>query len=82
VGDEPVELPGLSVALRPVDMPSFLADPSGYPSYLDLLLNQFDGLHTADHVLVNSFYELQPQVRTCTSFNITQKQNYPWIIRR
>ena len=63
VGEEPVELPGLSLGLRPVDMPSFLADSSGCPAYLDLLVNQFDGLPTADHVLVNSFYELQPQVR-------------------
>jgi len=63
VGEEPVELPGLSLGLRPVGMPSFLADSSGCPAYLDLLVKQFDGLHRADHVLVNSFYELQPQVR-------------------
>jgi hypothetical protein len=63
VGEEPVELPGMSLGLRPVDMPSFLADSSGCPAHLDLLVSQFDGLHTADHVLVNSFYELQPQVR-------------------
>ena len=63
VGEEPVELPGMSLGLRPVDMPSFLADSSGCPAHLDLLVSQFDDLHTADHVLVNSFYELQPQVR-------------------
>ncbi|KAJ1290440.1 hypothetical protein BS78_02G243400 [Paspalum vaginatum] len=56
-----VELPGLPAGLRPVELPSFLADPSDGPEYLDLLVSQFDNLHTADHVLVNSFYELQPQ---------------------
>ncbi|RLN36393.1 UDP-glycosyltransferase 74F2-like [Panicum miliaceum] len=55
------ELPGLPAGLRPADLPSFLAEPSDCPAYLDLLVNQFDGLDTADHVLVNSFHELQPQ---------------------
>ncbi|CAN6208676.1 unnamed protein product [Urochloa humidicola] len=58
---EPVDLPGLPAEFGPGDMPSFLAEPSDYPTYLDLLVNQFDGLDAADHVLVNSFYELQPQ---------------------
>jgi len=56
------ELPGLPAGLRPADLPSFLAQPGDCPAYLDLLVNQFDGLDTADHVLVNSFHELQPQV--------------------
>ncbi|CAL5087319.1 unnamed protein product [Urochloa decumbens] len=60
-GEEPVDLPGLPAGFVPGDMPSFLADPSVYPAYLDLLVNQFNGLDAADHVLVNSFYELQPQ---------------------
>ncbi|KAG2644642.1 UDP-glucosyltransferase UGT13248-like [Panicum virgatum] len=55
------ELPGLPAGLRPADLPSFLAQPGDCPAYLDLLVNQFDGLDTADHVLVNSFHELQPQ---------------------
>jgi pathogen-inducible salicylic acid glucosyltransferase len=29
---------------------------------LELLTSQFLGLGTADHVLVNSFYDLEPQV--------------------
>jgi len=49
------ELPGLPAGLRPADLPSFLAQPGDCPAYLDLLVNQFDGLDTADHVLVNSF---------------------------
>ncbi|TKW34163.1 hypothetical protein SEVIR_2G286400v4 [Setaria viridis] len=60
-GGEPVELPGLPAGLMPGDMPSFLAEPSDYPAYLDLLTNQFNGLDAADHVLINSFHELQPQ---------------------
>ncbi|CAD6342740.1 unnamed protein product [Miscanthus lutarioriparius] len=31
------------------------------PCFRELLLNQFLGLDTADHVLVNSFYDLEPQ---------------------
>ncbi|KAL6626452.1 hypothetical protein ACP70R_030178 [Stipagrostis hirtigluma subsp. patula] len=29
---------------------------------MELLKNQFLGLDTVDHVLVNSFYDLEPQV--------------------
>ncbi|RCV12529.1 hypothetical protein SETIT_2G276400v2 [Setaria italica] len=61
VGDEkPLELPGLLAGLRLRDLPTFLTDPDDR-AYLNLLVNQFAGLDTADHVLVNSFYELQPQ---------------------
>ncbi|RLN07631.1 crocetin glucosyltransferase 2-like [Panicum miliaceum] len=56
----PLELPGLPAGLRPRDLPTFMTDPADR-AYLDLLVNQFSGLDKADHVLVNSFYELQPQ---------------------
>ncbi|CAN6205318.1 unnamed protein product [Urochloa humidicola] len=61
-GDEspPLELPGLPAGLTPRDLPTFMTDPKDR-AYLDLLVNQFSGLDTADQVLVNSFYELQPQ---------------------
>ncbi|CAD6224221.1 unnamed protein product [Miscanthus lutarioriparius] len=65
--EEPLDLPGLPAGLRPADLPTFLTDPDDR-GYLDLLVNQFGGLDTADHVLVNSFYELQPQVRTPLHF--------------
>lgn len=61
LGEEQLEpLPGLPGGLRPRDLPTFLTDPDDR-AYLDLLVSQFVGLDTADHVLVNSFYELQPQ---------------------
>ena len=60
-GERPLELPGLPAGLRPRDLPTFMTDPDDR-AYLDLLVNQFSGLDEADHVLVNSFYELQPQV--------------------
>jgi len=65
--EEPLDLPGLPAGLRPADLPTFLTDPDDR-GYLDLLVNQFGGLETADHVLVNSFNELQPQVRTPLHF--------------
>ncbi|XP_006664936.2 UDP-glucosyltransferase UGT13248-like [Oryza brachyantha] len=61
-GEEPLQLPGLPVDLRLDELPTFLADTKGdSPAYLDLVVNQFKNLDMADHVLVNSFYELQPQ---------------------
>ncbi|RCV12523.1 hypothetical protein SETIT_2G275800v2 [Setaria italica] len=51
----------LSCQLEMSDMPTFLADTSYHPSFRKLLVNQFLGLDTADHVLVNSFYDLEPQ---------------------
>ncbi|CAN6175038.1 unnamed protein product [Urochloa humidicola] len=61
-GEEPLELlPGMPAGIVPGDLPSFLVEPSEYPAYLDMFVNQFDGLDAADHVLVNSFYELEPQ---------------------
>ncbi|OEL22039.1 UDP-glycosyltransferase 74F2 [Dichanthelium oligosanthes] len=62
VSGEPLQLPGLPAGLKLCDLPTFLthSDDSSR-AYVDLLANQFSGLDTADHVLVNSFYELQPQ---------------------
>ncbi|KQJ91066.1 UDP-glucosyltransferase UGT13248 [Brachypodium distachyon] len=61
IGEETLELPGLPAGLKRADLPTFLTDPSDCPAYLDLLLKQFVGLDSVDHVLVNSFHELQPQ---------------------
>uniref|UniRef100_A0A0D9XFQ3 Deoxynivalenol-UDP-glucosyltransferase n=1 Tax=Leersia perrieri TaxID=77586 RepID=A0A0D9XFQ3_9ORYZ len=62
-GDEEttLRLPGLSVGLRVDDLPTFIADTSDCPAYLNLVVSQFKNLEMADHVLVNSFHELQPQ---------------------
>ncbi|XP_040383441.1 UDP-glucosyltransferase UGT13248-like [Oryza brachyantha] len=56
-----VALPGLP-ALEPEGLPWFLmVGPGPYPAYFDLVMKQFDGLEIADDVLVNSFYELEPE---------------------
>uniref|UniRef100_A0A0E0M3G6 Glycosyltransferase n=1 Tax=Oryza punctata TaxID=4537 RepID=A0A0E0M3G6_ORYPU len=60
-GEEPVRLPGVSVSLRLDELPTLMVDTNGCPAYLDLAVNQFKDLDMADHVLVNSLYELQPQ---------------------
>ncbi|NP_001150551.2 indole-3-acetate beta-glucosyltransferase [Zea mays] len=54
-------LAGLSTQLEVDDMPTFLGDTRFPPCFRELLMNQFLGLDTADHVLVNSFYDLEPQ---------------------
>ncbi|OAY68134.1 UDP-glycosyltransferase 74F2 [Ananas comosus] len=56
----PVRLPGLP-PLEPEDLPSFMLGPGDYPAYLELVMNQFQGLRDADDVFINSFYELEPQ---------------------
>jgi pathogen-inducible salicylic acid glucosyltransferase len=57
------ELPGLPAGLGPADFPTFLTEPDGgCLAYLDLVLQQCQGFEVADHVLVNSFYELEIKV--------------------
>ncbi|GJM84386.1 hypothetical protein PR202_ga00048 [Eleusine coracana subsp. coracana] len=62
MAEVPAELPGLPSGLEPADFSTFLTEaPTGSSSYLDLLLQQCQGLEVADHALVNSFHELQTQ---------------------
>uniref|UniRef100_A0ACD5YFY7 Uncharacterized protein n=1 Tax=Avena sativa TaxID=4498 RepID=A0ACD5YFY7_AVESA len=56
-----VRLPGLP-ALEPEGLPWFLkVGPGMYPAYFEMVMSQFKGLELADDVLVNSFYELEPE---------------------
>ena len=52
----------LGVELGPEDVPPFAAAPESQPSFLKMAIGQFDGLEDTDDVLVNSFYELEPEV--------------------
>ncbi|KAL4631958.1 hypothetical protein ACB092_04G017100 [Castanea dentata] len=56
----PISIPGLPV-LELEDMPSFISVPGSYPAYFEMLLNQFSNSDKADAVLVNTFYELEPE---------------------
>lgn len=59
--DGVLRLPGLP-ALDPDGLPSFLKVGTGlYPAYFEMVVRQFQGLEQADDVLVNSFYELEPE---------------------
>jgi pathogen-inducible salicylic acid glucosyltransferase len=58
----PPELDGLPSQLELSDLPTFMVDKNRPPGLLELLMNQFVGLDTVDHVLVNSFHDLEPQV--------------------
>lgn len=62
VEELPDQLAGLPVQLQLDDLPTFFVDKDRPPGLLELLTSQFLGLGTADHVLVNSFYDLEPQV--------------------
>ncbi|KAG1328260.1 Crocetin glucosyltransferase 2 [Cocos nucifera] len=59
---EPVSLPGLP-RLEPDGLPSILSetDADQNPLFLKLVLEQYKNLEKADAVLVNSFYELEPE---------------------
>lgn len=56
-----IVLPGLPT-LQDADLPSFLYQYGTYPGYFDILTNQFSKIDQADWVLVNTFYELEPEV--------------------
>jgi pathogen-inducible salicylic acid glucosyltransferase len=55
-------LPGLP-PLQPQDMPSFIYDFGSDPAYYDTLVGQFHNFDKADWVLVNTFYELEQEVK-------------------
>jgi len=62
VDDWVLRLPGLPL-LEPDGLSWFLKVGTGpYPAYFELVIRQFQGLEQADDVLVNSFFELEPQV--------------------
>uniref|UniRef100_A0A0E0ETW7 Glycosyltransferase n=1 Tax=Oryza meridionalis TaxID=40149 RepID=A0A0E0ETW7_9ORYZ len=70
-------LPGVPPELEPADFPTFLTAPAaGRSAYLDLLLRQCQGLEVADHVLVNSFHELQPKVLKLSVRSTWQEAEY------
>jgi pathogen-inducible salicylic acid glucosyltransferase len=57
-----VDLPGLP-PLQSEALSWFLrVGPGPYPTYFEMVLGQFQGLEQADDVLVNSVYELEPEV--------------------
>ncbi|KAL8139662.1 hypothetical protein V2J09_005683 [Rumex salicifolius] len=58
----PVTVPGTEVEMGMEDLPSFVGVPGSYPAYFRLVLNQYSNIDKADCILVNTFYELEPQV--------------------
>ncbi|KAG4156603.1 hypothetical protein ERO13_D02G006800v2 [Gossypium hirsutum] len=67
----PIVIPGLPLLdLR--DMPSFIYVEGSYPSYFELVLNQFSNIDKVDFILVNSFYKLEQEVVDSMSKVMTQ----------
>ncbi|KAK8364811.1 hypothetical protein V6Z12_A02G007500, partial [Gossypium hirsutum] len=67
----PIGIPGLPLLdLR--DMPSFIYVAGSYPSYFELVLNQFSNTDKADFIVVNTFYKLEQEVVDSTSKVMTQ----------
>jgi pathogen-inducible salicylic acid glucosyltransferase len=63
LSDTEILLPG-SPPLQLQDLPSFISDFESQPAYYDLLVGQFSNVDKADWVLVNTFYELEQEVRS------------------
>jgi hypothetical protein len=64
-GDAALELAGLQVRLAADEVPGVLTEAGDERTALrNMLMNQFAGLDKVDHVLVNSFHDLEPQVST------------------
>ncbi|KAL1180860.1 hypothetical protein V6Z11_A02G007700, partial [Gossypium hirsutum] len=67
----PIGIPGLPLLdLR--DMPSFIYVAGSYPSYFELVLNQFSNTDKADFIVVNTFYKLEQEVVDSMSKVMTQ----------
>ncbi|KAH1096015.1 hypothetical protein J1N35_012936 [Gossypium stocksii] len=67
----PIVIPGLPLLdLR--DMPSFIYVAGSYPSYFELVLNQFSNIDKADFIVVNTFYKLEQEVVDSMSKVMTQ----------
>ncbi|KAM0904023.1 hypothetical protein ACQ4PT_018292 [Festuca glaucescens] len=61
-GHAALELAGIQVRLAAAEVPGFLTEAGADRTALrNMLMNQFAGLDKVDHVLVNSFYDLEPQ---------------------
>ncbi|KAG8642057.1 mogroside IE synthase-like isoform X2 [Manihot esculenta] len=56
-----VSIPGLPL-LKVSETPSMIYDPSSYPAFYDLLLDQFINIDEADWVLDNSFHKMEEEV--------------------
>ncbi|CAN6211563.1 unnamed protein product [Urochloa humidicola] len=72
------EIPGLSVRLGPADFPTFLTEQDGgCRAYVDLLTQQCQGFEVADHVLVNSFYDLETMLSTWRRDGVPRRSGQP-----
>ncbi|KAK1632386.1 hypothetical protein QYE76_006701 [Lolium multiflorum] len=61
-GDAALQLAGLQVRLAADEVPGVLTEAGDERTALrNMLMNQFAGLDKVDHVLVNSFHDLEPQ---------------------
>ncbi|XWS09462.1 hypothetical protein CRYUN_Cryun40dG0086600 [Craigia yunnanensis] len=61
VSSTPVSIPGLPL-LHPGDLPSFVCSSEGsYIAYLGRVLNQFNNIHKADFILLNTFHKLEDE---------------------
>ncbi|XP_044500796.1 mogroside IE synthase-like [Mangifera indica] len=61
------------------DLPSFISEPGSYPSFLNLVLNQFSNIHEPKWILCNTFLELEDEVVNSTASKCPTKTIGPTI---
>nr|AYC63491.1 UDP-glycosyltransferase [Scoparia dulcis] len=61
LSEDDISIPGLP-PMKPGDMPSFVSVYGSYPSFFEMVVNQFRGLEKADWLFFNTFYKLEEEV--------------------
>ncbi|KAK4750857.1 hypothetical protein SAY87_004339 [Trapa incisa] len=67
--DPTVSFPAMP-RLEPSEMPSFVYALGSYPTYYDMLMEQFSNVEKADYVMVNIFYEMEKELVDWMSKNL------------
>lgn len=62
-------------------MPSFISDLGSYPTFFEMVLNQFANVDKADLVLFNTFYELEKEAVEST-VSLSGSHNLIWRIHK
>ena len=66
--DEEILIPGFPNSIDASDVPSFVISPEA-ERIVEMLANQFSNLDKVDCVLINSFYELEKEVKYSSAYS-------------
>lgn len=63
VSEAEIRIPGGLPPLEPADLPSFILEHGSDPVRSDMMIKQFRNVEMVDWIFVNTFYELEHEVR-------------------